>query len=110
MQRAPSTAMSVSRTDIASRPPRTVCDVRGAFRARSRCPPVSGPGFEVVERPAVARAPSTSILSIRGITKTYQMGEVQVDALRGVDLTLDAGELVVLLGASGSGKSTLLNI
>ncbi len=45
-----------------------------------------------------------------GLTKTYQMGEVQVHALRGVDLDLYDGELVVLLGPSGSGKSTLLNI
>jgi putative ABC transport system ATP-binding protein len=44
------------------------------------------------------------------LTKTYQMGEVQVHALRGVDLDLYDGELVVLLGPSGSGKSTLLNI
>jgi putative ABC transport system ATP-binding protein len=50
------------------------------------------------------------VLSISGVTKTYQMGEVQVDALRGVDLALNARELVVLLGPSGSGKSTLLNI
>jgi putative ABC transport system ATP-binding protein len=44
------------------------------------------------------------------ITKVYHMGEVEVHALRGVDLELWASELVVLLGPSGSGKSTLLNI
>jgi putative ABC transport system ATP-binding protein len=46
----------------------------------------------------------------RGITKTYHTGEVDVHALRGVDLELYRGEFVVLLGPSGSGKSTLLNI
>ncbi len=46
----------------------------------------------------------------RGITKVYGSGKAAVHALRGVDLALPTGELVVLLGASGSGKSTLLNI
>lgn len=44
------------------------------------------------------------------LTKTYEMGEVKVRALRGIDTELYSGELVVLLGASGSGKSTYLNI
>ncbi len=50
------------------------------------------------------------VFHAHGITKVYQMGEVQVHALRGIDLDLYRGEFTVLLGASGSGKSTLLNI
>jgi putative ABC transport system ATP-binding protein len=50
------------------------------------------------------------VFEARQLTKVYRMGEVEVHALRGVDLDLYLGEFVVLLGPSGSGKSTLLNI
>ena len=55
-------------------------------------------------------ASTESIFAARGVTKVYGTGEVQVHALRGVDLDVYAGELIVMLGPSGSGKSTLLNI
>lgn len=51
-----------------------------------------------------------AVFTIKGLTKVYRMGEVSVQALRGVDLELYRGELIVFLGPSGSGKSTLLNI
>jgi putative ABC transport system ATP-binding protein len=50
------------------------------------------------------------VFEIRGLTKIYTMGEVEVHALRGIDLDMDEGRFVVILGHSGSGKSTLLNI
>lgn len=50
------------------------------------------------------------VFQVRNLTKIYKMGEVEVHALRGADLELYSGEIVVFLGPSGSGKSTLLNI
>jgi putative ABC transport system ATP-binding protein len=55
-------------------------------------------------------SPQNVVLEGTGLTKVYRMGEVNVHALRGVDIALYQGELMVLLGPSGSGKSTLLNI
>ena len=62
--------------------------------------------------PAARRGPNTTnaTLSGRGLTKVYGTGRARIEALRGVDVDLFAGELVVLVGPSGSGKSTLLNI
>lgn len=53
---------------------------------------------------------STAVIRTEGLRKTYQMGQNVVHALRGVDLTVEKGEMIAVMGASGSGKSTLMNI
>jgi putative ABC transport system ATP-binding protein len=71
---------------------------------------VTSPGTADGASTAVKALPRRRIYAARKLTKTYVSGEVEVRALRGLDLDVRSGEVIVLLGPSGSGKSTLLNI
>src|SRR6202050_593282 len=64
----------------------------------------------VAEAMGIAPAGGEPIIQVRGLTKVYHVGEVEVHALRGVDLDIARGEFVAIVGASGSGKSTLFHI
>ena len=52
----------------------------------------------------------SAYIEFQNVKKIYKMGEVEIQALAGVDFTIDKGEFVVIAGASGAGKSTILNI
>jgi len=59
---------------------------------------------------ALAAEPAASLIRLAGVTKTYDSGELAVTALSGVDLRIERGQMVAIIGPSGSGKSTLMHI
>ena len=86
------------------RPPRrSVLRAQRALSARRR-PPAPRP------QPRRAGRPDVPVIEVREVHKTYAMGDIAVQALRGVTLTVQHGEYIAIMGSSGSGKTTLMNI
>lgn len=65
---------------------------------------------ELMEAPPLSEDPVGTVIDLVGGRKTYQTGTIEFEALRGIDLRIERGEYVAIMGPSGSGKSTLMNI
>src|SRR6202030_1582909 len=83
---------------------------RRPHQAPPRRPPGTGRLLVASQAPAARRGTAMTALELRGVSKVYGVGPTEVHALRNVDLCVDAGVLVAVMGPSGSGKSTLLTI
>jgi len=68
------------------------------------------PATERVDRPKLANLPATEQLAARGVMKSYRKGSLWIPVLQGIDLTINEGEFISIMGQSGSGKSTLLHL